>query len=91
MRLSLHLLPTSRLLALSKVGAKMDLFTFENAASLAVRIFLQAVFRHAVEAMSKSTIYSAIVVLVVVDVIQSGYKSNLEAKRVRRREAVEAT
>lgn len=40
-------------------------------------------FGHAVEPMAKSTFYFSIAVLVVVDVIQSGYQNKLSAQRAR--------
>jgi len=39
-------------------------------------------FGHPVEAMSKTTFYFAIVVLVVVDILQSGYQKKLEKTRL---------
>jgi len=40
-------------------------------------------FGYQVEPMAKSTFYFSIAVLVLVDVIQSGYKKKLEAVRAR--------
>ena len=43
-------------------------------------------FGYAVEAMSKTTFYFAIVVLVIVDILQSGYQNKLEKARMAERE-----
>ena len=40
-------------------------------------------FGYAVEPMAKSTFYFSIAVLVIVDVVQSGYKRKLDVKRSR--------
>ena len=44
-------------------------------------------FGHAIEPMAKSTFYFAITVLVIVDVLQSGYQRRLSAERARISEA----
>lgn len=41
-------------------------------------------FGHAVEAMSKTTFYFSIAVLVAVDVLQSGYQNTLALERTLR-------
>ncbi len=45
-------------------------------------------FGYAVEPMSKTTFYFAIAVLVLVDVIQSGYQKKLDAMRAREQNTV---
>ena len=46
------------------------------------------VFGNAMEPMSKSTFYFSVAVLVIVDILQSGYQKKLEAKRVARTESL---